>query len=676
MLKMKSAAKHPNENQRLKSLEALNILDTLPESDFDQITQLASEICGTPIALISLVDKDRQWFKSKVGLNVDQTHRDVALCAHAILQPDVFVVEDLSKDERFADNPLSAGAPNIQFYAGAPLLSPDGYPIGTVCVIDTKTRSFSPGQVSALKTLSNQITRLLDLRTKITTLEESDLALRVRDVAIESISEGVIIRDISGKVIDVNSAALRILNINHEKVFEITANDITWNAVTEDGVPLDSYEHPSEVVLRTGRSAKKTVVGITNQDGVITWLQVSAEPIFKNKLSELFGVAMSFSDITSQIEDKKRIEKNQIELRFILDSVPHMIGYWSSELVNINSNEIYSKYFGKKPQEIRGLHIREVLGEEVFLNNRPYLEQALEGRTVNFERALNHSDGTLRQTLATYVPNFEEGKVTSILAIIIDITELKALEQQRQKLESQLVESSRLSALGEMAGGVAHEINTPLAIVRAKAEMLKERMIYNKLDLETAINDFGIIEVTVDRIAKIVKGLLAYSRNAENDSLENCSVRSIINDSLELCMEKLKIGSVKVEVYCDSNIHISCRSAQISQVLMNLIINANDATAELNNKWIKIKAIEDQDNVEITVSDSGQGIPPAVVSKMMQPFFSTKEVGKGTGLGLSISMGIVEAHGGKLKYLSDEKNTTFCISLPRSKNHSIKTVNN
>ena len=506
---MKSAAKHPNENQRLKSLEALNILDTLPESDFDQITQLASEICGTPIALISLVDKDRQWFKSKVGLNVDQTHRDVALCAHAILQPDVFVIEDLSQDERFADNPLSTGAPNIQFYAGAPLLSPDGYPIGTVCVIDTKTRSFSPGQVSALKTLSNQITRLLDLRTKIITLEESDLALRVRDVALESISEGVIIRDISGKVIDVNSAALRILNINHEKVLELTANDIVWNAITEDGIQIDPYEHPFEVVQRTGRSAKKTVFGLTNQDGVRTWLQVSAEPIFKSNSSELFGVAVSFSDITSQIEDKKRIEKNQIELRFILDSVPHMIGYWSSELVNINSNEIYSKYFGKKPQEIRGLHIREVLGEEIFLKNRPYLQQALDGRMISFERSLNHADGTRRHTLETYVPNIIDGKVITILAIVVDITELKILEQQRQKLESQLSESSRLSALGEMAGGVAHEVNTPLAIIRAKVEMLKERLTDGQLDQATAINDCEIIEATVDRIAKIIKGLLA-----------------------------------------------------------------------------------------------------------------------------------------------------------------------
>lgn len=507
--KMKIATKHPNETQRLKSLEALNILDTLPESDFDQITQLASEICGTPIALISLIDKDRQWFKSKVGLNADQTHRDIAVCAHAILQPDVFVVEDLSKDERFTDNPLITGSQHLQFYAGAPLLSPDGHPIGTVCVIDTKARSFSPSQVSALKTLSNQITRLLELRTKIKILEESDLALRIRDVAIGSISEGVIIRDASGKLLDINSAALRILNINHEKVLELTANDIVWNAITEDGIQIDPYEHPFEVVQRTGRSAKKTVFGLTNQDGVRTWLQVSAEPIFKNNSSELFGVAVSFSDITSQIEDKKRIEKNQIELRFILDSVPHMIGYWSSELVNINSNEIYSKYFGKKPQEIRGLHIREVLGEEIFLKNRPYLQQALDGRMISFERSLNHADGTRRHTLETYVPNIIDGKVITILAIVVDITELKILEQQRQKLESQLSESSRLSALGEMAGGVAHEVNTPLAIIRAKVEMLKERLTDGQLDQATAINDCEIIEATVDRIAKIIKGLLA-----------------------------------------------------------------------------------------------------------------------------------------------------------------------
>ena len=119
---MISAAKPNNEKQRLESLKALNILDTLSEAEYDQITEIASQICDTPIALISLVDENRQWFKSKVGLISSETHRDLAFCAHAILQDDIFIVENPSTDKRFFDNPLVTGEPHVQFYAGAPVL--------------------------------------------------------------------------------------------------------------------------------------------------------------------------------------------------------------------------------------------------------------------------------------------------------------------------------------------------------------------------------------------------------------------------------------------------------------------------------------------------------------------------------------------------------------------------
>lgn len=170
---MATPAQKMDEAGRLKALDMYAILDSEPERYFDDLVLLASHICGTPIALMSLVDEDRQWFKSKIGLPISETPRDVAFCAKAIEQPDVFVVPDAMQDSRFRDNPLVLGEPHIRFYAGAPLINEEGYALGTLCVIDQEPREFTAEQKEALQALSRLAMAQLEFRRNLGLLKEA-----------------------------------------------------------------------------------------------------------------------------------------------------------------------------------------------------------------------------------------------------------------------------------------------------------------------------------------------------------------------------------------------------------------------------------------------------------------------------------------------------------------------
>lgn len=161
-----SAPTPQHEKKRLTVLWQYEVLDTVPEEVFDNLTELAARICEAPIALISLIDEKRQWFKSRVGTTVNETSRDISFCAHAINQSDLFIVPDATKDERFAANPLVTSEPKIRFYAGAPLITPDGYALGTLCVIDKIPRELRPDQKYALTILARHVVSQLELRRR------------------------------------------------------------------------------------------------------------------------------------------------------------------------------------------------------------------------------------------------------------------------------------------------------------------------------------------------------------------------------------------------------------------------------------------------------------------------------------------------------------------------------
>jgi signal transduction histidine kinase len=189
---MKTAPIPTNDRERLDALLSYRILDSEPEKDFDDITRLASEICGTQISVITLLDENRQWFKSTIGLDLRETGRDISFCGHAINRPDEnFIVENAIEDERFFDNPLVTEGIKIRTYAGVPLIDPDGHALGTLCVIDNRPKKLEAYQVKALEKLANQVSKLLELRKNNYKLVESHNLLMQRYKDLEQFSSVV-----------------------------------------------------------------------------------------------------------------------------------------------------------------------------------------------------------------------------------------------------------------------------------------------------------------------------------------------------------------------------------------------------------------------------------------------------------------------------------------------------
>ena len=212
------APPHPQEAERLAALEAHDILDTLPEQGFDDLTRLASYICGTPIALVSLVDAERQWFKSRVGLEAAETHRDLAFCAHAILDEGLMVVPDAEQDERFHDNPLVTGEPHVRFYAGTPLKTAEGHSLGTLCVIDHVPRRLTPEQQEALGALGRQVEAQLRLRLRLREAERREAESRSQRDTLARVQRQkdellhVVMRDFQMPLSGIQSSASLVLS--------------------------------------------------------------------------------------------------------------------------------------------------------------------------------------------------------------------------------------------------------------------------------------------------------------------------------------------------------------------------------------------------------------------------------------------------------------------------------
>ena len=247
-------------------------------------------------------------------------------------------------------------------------------------------------------------------------------------------------------------------------------------------------------------------------------------------------------------------------------------------------------------------------------------------------------------------------------------------ELERKNSQARLFASEKMASLGEMAGGIAHEINNPLAIIFGRIDELQDRLKQPQPDIAGAIAGASRILFIAQRIASVIKGLSAFSRNGDKDPFVAVDPLGLIASTLTLCSERYKQNGVKLILDLPETASpISARGVHLSQVLVNLLNNAFDSVKGQEQAWIKLSLQQTPESTYLSVADSGDGVPEAIRLKVWEPFFTTKEVGKGTGLGLSISKGIIEDHGGSLTMEEvDQKYARFEITLPNQQVNGVK----
>jgi PAS domain S-box-containing protein len=287
----------------------------------------------------------------------------------------------------------------------------------------------------------------------------------------------------------------------------------------------------------------------------------------------------------------------------------------------------------------------------------------------SLEERYLHKQGHMIYVLLSIaaVERDEAGRPVHFVAHVQDLTDRKRVEQELEASRAQMVSSSRLSALGMMAGGIAHEINNPLAVIHASAANIC-RMTESSPVPIPVLKNCDRISQTADRISRIVRSLRHVARESSADEFRKTPVREIVDETLELCAERFRAHNIRLCVSAiDPTAVISCREAQICQVLLNLLQNGYDEVADLEGeRWVSLDLTYCPGWVVFSVSDSGPGISPENRARIMEPFFTTKPVGKGIGLGLSISRSIALEHGGTLELDEESPHTCFRLKLPLS----------
>ena len=486
---------------------------------------------------------------------------------------------------------------------------------------------------------------------------------RFRDL-LESAPDAMVIADHTGRIVLVNSQTEKLFGYPREQLLGANLETLVPHRfrVRHAGQRTDYFSAPQ--VRPMGELLE--LYGLC-KDGREIPVEVSLSPL---RVGNEVWVSSSIRDVTDR-KRRDRERKRQAEMlslahdAIIVRDLDECIVFW---------NHGAEKMYDWSAQEAVGQNIHKML-KTVWPIPLETIDATIR-RDGGWEGELRHTrrDGLeivveCRQSL-----HLEDGIPTAIMEINRDITLRKRFESELEATRTQAVATARLSALGEMAAGVAHEVNNPLAIISGAASNLLRMTQRGDVSIPGLLKQIERITLTSDRIARIVKSLRHIARDDSQEDFREIPIAEIMEECLELCGEKFRVHSVRLEgPAIDRGISVRCREAQIGQVLLNLLQNAFDAVIDAHGeRWVRLEAHVENGWVVLGVTDSGPGIAPEVRSRIMEPFVTTKPAGKGTGLGLSLSRSIAQAHSGTLELSEAPGHTCFLLTLPLTRESKSK----